>query len=281
MNRDKKPHAPQESPVLQQLRHRLTGPGPWPQRFQRLAEAIAESHGVNCQECKELLDVYVDDELQGRNVEQLHPLIWQHLQLCASCREIHNLLAETLSLERQSKPSHVPQPTTIPRLSFLQPRAPDAPWITRLRPRLTGMPFSLTFSFNLSYLRTILSPPSPLLARKDVPVSPSTTLLLLSDAVPVGDQTLAVEMTASRSVESPDLYPHGYRLRLRATIVGTAPLPRGLWATLVWAGQARSSPVDDQGQADLGEVSLAALQEALETGEGHVEVIFEVRDAEG
>jgi hypothetical protein len=39
--------------------------------------------------------------------------------------------------------------------------------------------------------------------------------------------------------------------------------------------------VDSQGQADFGEVSLAALQEALKTEEGCVEVVFEVRDAEG
>ena len=160
------------------------------------------------------------------------------------------------------------------RLSFLQPHPPDAPWITRLRRRIGGAPFGLTFSFSLPYLRTLLSPPVLVEVRAEEPFLPVSTVLLLSDTVPVGKGVVAVEVTATRHPNRPD------HLHLQAIITGSAPLPQNLWARLNWAGQTRSGPVDSQGCVDLGEVSLTTLQEALETGEGSFEIAFEAREIE-
>lgn len=314
---------------LDELRHRLAEPGPlrqpfdraqdkaqgklWAQRFRRLAEAIAEApmrrqgseqalrqdsaQGLSCQECEELLDLYVDEELQGRDpstgsgqapstgsgraVQQMYPLVWQHLRTCSRCRQAHDLLADTLSLERRGELPVSPH-RIAPRLPFLQPQSPDTAWTTRLRSRIDGAPFGLSLTFNLSYLQSLLSgrgisrpsPLSPLPARADKPVAPSATLLLLSDLIPMGDQTLAVEVTADRDIETPD------RLRLRAAIASSTSLPQGLCATLNWAGQTRSGAIDARGQIDFGEVSLTALQDALESGEGSFEIVFQAQEIE-
>ena len=160
------------------------------------------------------------------------------------------------------------------RLSFLQPPSSDAPWITHLRPRIAGAPFGLTFSFRLPYLRTLLSPPVPVAARAEEPALPVSTVLLLSETVPVGEGVVAVEVTATRRPNRPD------HLHLQAIITGSASLPQNLWARLNWAGQTCSGPVDSQGCVDLGEVSLTMLQEALETGEGSFEIAFEAQEPE-
>jgi len=105
-----------ESLVLQELRHRLLEPGPWPQRFRRLAEAIAQApilrvgsvQELSCEECEGLLDLYVDGELQGCPVQQVYPLIWRHLGICPHCREAHDLLADILDLERRGELPAIP-----------------------------------------------------------------------------------------------------------------------------------------------------------------------------
>jgi len=83
----------------------------WAQRFRRLAEAIAgasmpgpgSGDGLRCEECRELLDVYVNEELRGREVQQMYPSVWRHLQACSRCREAHDLLADILCLERRGE----------------------------------------------------------------------------------------------------------------------------------------------------------------------------------
>jgi hypothetical protein len=274
----------QESPLLVELRRRLSEPEPWARRFRRLAEAIAqaddaesvslgrnqraEESSLVCEECEALLDLYVNDELAGYYVRHLYPLAWRHLQTCIRCRQAHDLIADTLRRERAGELPAVPNRETRP-LSFLPVYSADTPWIARLRPRVGGAPFGLVFSFNLSYLRTLLSPPIPVAVRTEEARDSSATRLLLSDAVSVGEQKLAVEVTATQHPSRPEY------LDLQAIITSSATLPEKLWARLTWADQTRSAPVDVQGQVDFGEVSLTKLQEALEAGTGNFEIAFE------
>lgn len=262
-----------ETPLIQELRRRLSEPGPWARRFRRLAEAVAKAPGLSCEGCEDILDLYVDDELGGRDVRRLYPLVWHHLRTCAHCQQAHDLLADMLRRERAGELTPVPR-LEAPRLSFLQPHRPDAPWITRLRSRIAGAPFGLSFSFNLPYLQTLLSRPVAVAARAEEPFLPIATHLLLSDIVPMGEGTVAVEVTATRHPERPD------SLHLQAIITGSAPLPENLWARLIWDDQIRCGPVDLQSRVDFGEVSLTKLQEALETGEGSFEIAFEAQEIE-
>jgi len=143
--------------------------------------------------------------------------------------------------------------------------------VVRLRSRLAGAPFGITFTLTPAYLQSFLSAPQPLAARTrqaDRPVEPR---VLLADTVSLGEGTVAVEVTATPEEGNSD------RLHLRATIAGPAALPRNLQAVLRWGNETRCGPVDAQGQVDLGVVSLAALERALAAGEGGVEITFEER----
>lgn len=69
----------------------------------RLPILLSGTPNPNCQACEDLLDLYVDDELQSHDVQQLYPSIWHHLHVCRHCRQAHDLLAETLDPERRGE----------------------------------------------------------------------------------------------------------------------------------------------------------------------------------
>lgn len=244
------------------------------------------STDIDCDACQEMLDVIVSDELHGIDVRARYPLVWAHLEHCAECWQAYDLVSGSLQPERALVPPPAFAPQGTPRLSFVQPRSrPERsqgpPWTARLRSRLAGAPFGLAFSFNLDYLRTLLAPPAPLTVRSGEERSIGASIgavshLLLSDAIAIGDQRIAVEVRATRQASRPD------GLLVQAVIAGSTPLPQPLWARLIWAGQARSSPVqlqNNEGRADFGEVSLTAL-EADDERSATFTIAFEVADAQ-
>lgn len=56
---------------------------------------------LSCEECFELLDVYVEDEIAGADADRRSPGMRQHLMGCSACAEEHSsllaLLAEDLT----------------------------------------------------------------------------------------------------------------------------------------------------------------------------------------
>jgi hypothetical protein len=55
---------------------------------------------VTCEQCFELLDVYVEHELAGEGAEGRIPGMRAHLEGCPACSEEHATLRELLSSER-------------------------------------------------------------------------------------------------------------------------------------------------------------------------------------
>ena len=55
---------------------------------------------VSCEECFELLDQYVELELEGVDVDRRLPGMRTHLEGCPACREDHESLRELVSRER-------------------------------------------------------------------------------------------------------------------------------------------------------------------------------------
>ncbi len=269
---------PTEPSPVDDLRRRLSQPGPWADRLRRLAADIAASDDappssaepeLTCADVDAILDVIIDDEL---NADQLSPRVATHLKTCARCREAYALLLDTLVAESAGElpPMRVP---ARPTLSFLQSPLPDRPWVTRLRSALTGEAFGLTVSLNVAYLQRLFFAPQPLLVRADeTPTLGPVTQLLLSDAVTVGDQLLAVELTAQRAEA------HADEVALRASLSSSAPLPADLQAALTWADQLLRASVDAHGQIDFGRVSLRALQAASHDFELVVEARPELND---
>ena len=55
---------------------------------------------VSCEECFELLDQYVELELEGGDVDRRLPGMRAHLEGCPACREDHESLLELVGHER-------------------------------------------------------------------------------------------------------------------------------------------------------------------------------------
>ena len=54
---------------------------------------------VSCEECFELLDVYVERELAGEHPERTMPAMRAHLDGCPACREDHESLRDLVAGE--------------------------------------------------------------------------------------------------------------------------------------------------------------------------------------
>jgi predicted anti-sigma-YlaC factor YlaD len=55
---------------------------------------------VSCEDCFELLDQYVELELEGVDVDRRLPGMRAHLAGCPACREDHDSLRELVARER-------------------------------------------------------------------------------------------------------------------------------------------------------------------------------------
>ncbi len=246
---------------IDELRRRLSQPGPWAEQLRRLAADIAAIQAdppqppdaaLTCDDIDALLDLIVDAELAGQDMP---PRAAAHLTTCARCRESLTVLLDTLVADSAGDLPAVPVPAR-PALSFLQPAA-DRPWTMRLRSALTGEAFGLTLALNPAYLQRLFFAPAPLLVRADdSPQAGPVTHLLLSDAIAIDDHLLAIELLALRD------QPDADEVALRAIITSSTALPPNLWATLIWADVAQHVPVEAHGQVDFGRVSLSTLHAA-------------------
>jgi hypothetical protein len=299
---------------IDNLRHRLTRPGPWAERLRRLTQDIASSAEsdtpsspdepqLTCEECDTVLDRFVDDELNdftertaqsavrgaapnvhdaaadggwslfsveslnGQTAGALSRRVWAHLKDCVRCRQSYGLLLDTLVQESAGQLTAIQRPADPP-LSFLCRPNDETPWVARLRSQLVGSSFGLTISFSLSYLRTLLAPPRLLVRAGYTPTASPTTYLLLSDLITIGEQPLAVEVTATRESQRPDWFT------IQSVLTGPEALFVNVRAKLTWAGETYLAPVDANGTVSFGEVPLQALR-----SESHdFRIAFEVRE---
>jgi hypothetical protein len=54
-------------------------------------------HELTCQQCFDLLDVYVEQELVGATADERVPGMREHLQGCPACAEEHDSLRDLLA----------------------------------------------------------------------------------------------------------------------------------------------------------------------------------------
>ncbi len=52
---------------------------------------------LTCEECFDLLDVYVDSEVSGENADERVPGMREHLSGCPACAEEHGSLKQLLA----------------------------------------------------------------------------------------------------------------------------------------------------------------------------------------
>lgn len=231
-----------QSPPLAPLK-----PTAWREGLGRLAEAIATLEaeppsppraGLSCETCQELLDVYVGDEQQGLNARQRYPAVWRHLAGCDECKEVYDFLVDMLEL--------------------------DLPWIIRLW-EMAEDSFRLVFTFGCSHLQSLRFAKPLVTVRDTLTVEPSRHILLY-EMVSVAEQTLIVDVTATRRLDK----PAWFELQLSITPPphwggeGGGRAGQNLRAIVTWAEHTLSAAVDKQGQAYLGQVPLSSLD--AETG---------------
>jgi hypothetical protein len=56
-----------------------------------------EGAELSCEQCFELLDVYVEHEVSGSEADRLIPGMREHLQGCPACAEEHDSLLELVT----------------------------------------------------------------------------------------------------------------------------------------------------------------------------------------
>ncbi len=270
---------------VDEFRRQMGDPQGWAEGFARLAQAISatdlaetsaatpEAEVWSCEECRLMLDIFVDDMLAGHDVAQRYPPIARHLQSCAACRAAVDQMIETLRVEEAPSQPDLP-PSKRPHLSFLQPAPAHVSWTERLRSRISGAPFGLTFAFQADFLRRLFWSPSPLPIRRATPVAAPSSHLLLTQTTMLDNTSAAVEVMALASAQQRD------QLTIQISVIPTTDaLPQNLWATLTWGNEARSARVPPEGQVTFDNVSAAALRVA-DPDAGRFEVTLEILPTE-
>ena len=254
------------------LRRRLADPGPWTERFRRLAEDIdastastpAAEDNLTCDDFEVALEIL----LAGESLNHPTQLYRAHLATCQNCRASFALLRAVHEQDRTGQPP-ADFALTAPSLSFLRTPTAATPWFTRLQSRLTDSKFGLQISIQFDYLRsTHVSPRAPLAVRADAAIQMSPApQLLMSDTLSIGDQIVAVEVSLLRNDQT------SKDLALQATITGSQGLPP-LIARLTWADTIYVAPVDADGYARFADLPLDDLPADLST----LEIVFETHD---
>jgi len=69
-----------------------------PEEFQKLLKMIANTKEVefSCDDVYHLLDQYSEAVVQGKNAEELMPLVEHHIDICPDCREEFEALLRVL-----------------------------------------------------------------------------------------------------------------------------------------------------------------------------------------
>ena len=206
-----------------------------------------------CRQVQSNLDLYVSDELDSVDVRLRHPHMWEHLQVCADCRDAHDSLLDMLSAEIDG------------RLAALPPRPPEMndlharSWQLRTVSTSDGALPAMLFLFAPSYLRQSLKP----VAGVSRSAGGVVDRLLLSYMGDEPDREVVVQLY----VRPDPVNPNSLHLTLAA--VGE-PMPTA--AELTWGGQIWPIDLGPDGDALVGPVPASVL-----TGETSPTETFSLR----
>jgi len=248
--------------------------------FQRLVNDIkrAAADLTPAEEQDELLSLYLHAELSGGDARALYPEVDALIVSSPVYRAEYEFLRTILVEEEQAVDRELALPA--PQLPFLSASPKDTiesssgtPWKVHLHSRLTGNPFRLRFSFAPSFLLGLQGPAlAPVTLRADTmdAAQISAAQPLLMQTVQVGAEELMAEIYAVRVAQDPQ------HLHLRAVLGGGQASPAGVIVQLTWGNVSRSAVIDAEGNADLGLVGLASVENAIRDHSGMFEIAFEI-----
>ncbi len=193
------------------------------------------------------LDLFVHDELTGRDVRSRHPRVWQHMQVCSGCRAEHDSLLEMLAAEAAGKLE------ALPPLRIAAPPPSAAPWRVAIEATPNLSRPVLLFVFTPIYLQRSLQGLGTSATGRRGPASPRRDTLLLSYLSDPGTGEVTVQVYARP-------FP-GDDARCIVTLLAIGePTPRA--AELTWGGQVCQQQLNADGDAEFGPLPLAALSQS-------------------
>lgn len=71
---------------------------PWQQLQMLLAQPSITTNGFHCAQCQGLLPLFVTDEMMGKPVDTLYPLVARHLDDCRACLSEYEALSKLMDL---------------------------------------------------------------------------------------------------------------------------------------------------------------------------------------
>ncbi len=246
----KKRQTPEE--WLAHWRARLREPGPWAERFRRLADAIAHADAPletsRCRALEPMREAYVDDLWRGEKLGRRYGPLQRHLRTCAYCQEQVQTLLNMLSADA---------PTTVtdmaglaPSLSFL-PSWENKLWSVVPLSQLQRPVRGLAIDVSPTHLSHSLATRSATRRRFE---RDSGQTLLMADRVTVEAEPWDVEIVVRQHAETPD------NLTLCTTIVSETPSP---WlVTLKWGERTFVQTADEHGQVCFPDLPVSVLQRA-------------------
>ena len=258
--------------LLDHLRSTTRQPEQLPKRFRRLYAAIESERfdeiDLECEVVQNLLDIYVAEELEGREVRQSYPDVWQHLQTCSNCQPDYEALIDALR--------HVDQEIVKPVMVLPSKSTEPAPWLKRVHARMAEVVWSLELVLDSDYLREKLWPSTlqPQTRSDEASNLSNDRRLLLMERAPLGDQQVIVEVKASQIIADDD------RLTLYLEVTASSSLPAHLVSQVSIAGQLHTAPFNADGHAVIEGISLAELRETLRSYQHSFKIVIEVRAAD-
>jgi hypothetical protein len=76
------------------------------ENLRKILQSISNTNEVemDCKECYEELDCFVETELAGRNAAEAMPLVEDHLKRCSCCFEEYQALLDAIRATSSSNP---------------------------------------------------------------------------------------------------------------------------------------------------------------------------------
>jgi hypothetical protein len=216
-----------------------------------------------------MLDIYLDAQLAGADLQQLYPALWQHLQTCADCAQevalfqesLHALPLAQVSAQAAQEPA-VSAPPALPRPASAN-ESTQPLWRYRLRSLLLGEPFQVRFDFapdlRLNLLTGQAAPAASAAGRMLRERASAYAQPFLLQAIPLEDGELTVAIAFLPEGENLD---RG-QLRVRVTAAQPDSALPPLRAELHWGDLQRSGDFDSHGEASLGLVDFAETRQAM------------------
>lgn len=235
----------------------------------------------SCEECRGMLDIYLDAELANEDVQTSYPEIWAHLQRCAICSAHYRRLVSTVKESRAGTlPLYTPVGSMrLPFLSSTESNTPktdasltNAPWRLWIQSWLTGEALRLHFVLSPYYLHNWQVQTQPLASRggeQSTYRSGTLSRSLLLQTIPIGTQRIVVELKAYPLADRP-----GY-IKLVASVDSNEALPPNLRLRLVWGTGTVIQRLSKTGQVNLGDFSINAPAQSLQTNSGTFELFIE------